>query len=294
MALQPLIISIICFSMTKPLDSNASGEQQETLILIKAVQNANISKLLVEDALLMDQLISDLFPDVQQQPLEASTVLKLSVNLMLSHLSLEESQCLIQKCDQLYGTLLVRHGVMLVGLTGGGKTTARHVLAQALNVVLNEGMYGDAGISKVRPASVSSVSSRSSQCDKTLTVNLQKTKTSVHVVTLNPKCVTLSELYGHLDPNTLEWTDGLLSFIMRLFAKRTSATGTSSALHTLNTELTDGGPARQMLATSHNLGEEYSSAFTQASKWNELLESSSLTPASCYLPSISGYASKLR
>lgn len=32
---------------------------------------------------------------------------------------------------------------------------------------------------------------------------------------LNPKCVTVSELYGQLDPNTMEWTDGLLSAIIR-------------------------------------------------------------------------------
>jgi dynein heavy chain len=275
-------------SINKPSASEVSEEEQETLLLIKALQNANVSKLLVEDALLMDQLISDLFPDIQQQPIEAFNVLKLSVNLVLSHLSLEESQCLIQKCDQLYGTLLVRHGVMLVGLTGGGKTTAQHVLAQALNVVLNEGSVGPTGTSNLRPVSVSSVSTSSSRCEKTLPVKLQKMKTSVRVVTLNPKCVTLSELYGHLDPNTLEWTDGLLSFIMRLFAKCTSATvtGTTSTLHVLNTQLTCGGSTRQMLEASYNPEKDPGSDISQA--WNELLECSSLAPASCYLPSISG------
>ena len=32
---------------------------------------------------------------------------------------------------------------------------------------------------------------------------------------INPKCVTLGELYGFTDPNTLEWADGLLAYIVR-------------------------------------------------------------------------------
>ena len=39
------------------------------------------------------------------------------------------------------------------------------------------------------------------------------------VTTLNPKCVTVSELYGEFNPTTVEWTDGLLSYICRRYAK---------------------------------------------------------------------------
>lgn len=42
---------------------------------------------------------------------------------------------------------------------------------------------------------------------------------SVHVSTLNPKCVTVGELYGEVNPTTMEWTDGLLSHIYRKYAK---------------------------------------------------------------------------
>ena len=37
----------------------------------------------------------------------------------------------------------------------------------------------------------------------------------IDICILNPKCITLSELYGHLDPNTMEWADGLLSATIR-------------------------------------------------------------------------------
>ena len=51
-------------------------------------------------------------------------------------------------------------------------------------------------------------------CDSftTLQTKLGK-KTTMH--TINPKAITVSELYGVLDPDTRDWTDGLLSNIFR-------------------------------------------------------------------------------
>ena len=47
----------------------------------------------------------------------------------------------------------------------------------------------------------------------------------VHVSTLNPKCVTVGELYGEVNPTTMEWTDGLLSQIYRKYAKTIASRG---------------------------------------------------------------------
>lgn len=35
---------------------------------------------------------------------------------------------------------------------------------------------------------------------------------------VNPKCVTLGELYGEIDSNTLEWHDGLIGSATRKFS----------------------------------------------------------------------------
>ena len=43
----------------------------------------------------------------------------------------------VSKTMQLYNTMLVRHGVMQVGGTSGGKTTSRNVLAYALAKIAN-------------------------------------------------------------------------------------------------------------------------------------------------------------
>ena len=37
--------------------------------------------------------------------------------------------------------------------------------------------------------------------------------------TINPKCVSMGELYGEADPNTFEWTDGLIATATRRFAR---------------------------------------------------------------------------
>ena len=38
------------------------------------------------------------------------------------------------------------------------------------------------------------------------------------MVTINPKALTLGELYGQFDANTAEWTDGILSYAIRNYA----------------------------------------------------------------------------
>lgn len=37
--------------------------------------------------------------------------------------------------------------------------------------------------------------------------------------TLNPKSISLRELFGYLNPHNMTWTDGLLAQAMRKFAK---------------------------------------------------------------------------
>ena len=39
------------------------------------------------------------------------------------------------------------------------------------------------------------------------------------MVTINPKSLTLGELYGEFEANTAEWTDGILSSTVRNFIK---------------------------------------------------------------------------
>ena len=62
-------------------------------------------------------------------------MLQKATKAALSELSIQYWPSQIEKVTQLYGTLLVRHGVMLVGPAGGGKTNTRRILKRALQVL---------------------------------------------------------------------------------------------------------------------------------------------------------------
>lgn len=86
----------------------------------------------------------------------------------------------MSKCIQLYDTVNVRHGLMVVGAAFSGKSKVTEVLA--------EGISSLAGIQNF--------------------VKVQQIK-------LNPKSITSDQLYGKLDPNTKSWSDGVIAIIMR-------------------------------------------------------------------------------
>jgi dynein heavy chain, axonemal len=73
--------------------------------------------------------------------------------------------------------MVVRHGFMIVGLPFSGKTMALKMLAATLTL-LHERFPTDTRWSKVIP------------------------------FVMNPKAITMTQLYGGFDPVSHEWTDG--------------------------------------------------------------------------------------
>ena len=90
------------------------------------------------------------------------------------------------KCLQLFDTFNVRFGVMLVGPTGGGKSTCFSVLQHAMTQLKKQGVPGF---------------------------------DEVKIKILNPKSISMGELYGEENKDTKEWTDGLASKIIRKFVE---------------------------------------------------------------------------
>ncbi|XP_077015711.1 dynein axonemal heavy chain 10 isoform X3 [Tamandua tetradactyla] len=87
----------------------------------------------------------------------------------------------VDKVVQMFETMLTRHTTMVVGPTGGGKSVVINALCQAQTKL---GLL-----------------------------------TKLYI--LNPKAVSVIELYGILDPTTRDWTDGVLSNIFREINKPT-------------------------------------------------------------------------
>lgn len=82
--------------------------------------------------------------------------------------------------------ILVRHGLMVVGLPFSGKSNCIKVLQGALTLLNERGQ-----------------------------MNENKTFTTV----LNPKSISMKQLYGYNDEVSHEWTDGVLAVKFRNFAK---------------------------------------------------------------------------
>ncbi|KAJ3275318.1 Dynein heavy chain 1, axonemal [Terramyces sp. JEL0728] len=166
---------------------NLKREQPNTaedLILLRALCDCNLPKFLADDVPLFNGIISDLFPGVVQPKIDYGQLLD-SINQNCDKLGLQPQDSFIKKCIQLYETTVVRHGLMLVGPAGGGKSSCLRVLSKSLSQL--------AGV--VAPNG--------------------KPFQKVSMFVLNPKSITMGQLYGEFDQLTHEWSDGILSCLMR-------------------------------------------------------------------------------
>ncbi|XP_004691642.1 PREDICTED: dynein heavy chain 6, axonemal [Condylura cristata] len=162
----------------------------EDVVLIRALRDSNLPKFLTDDAVLFSGIISDLFPGVHIPEHDYGILQSTIINVMNGQ-NLQPEMCMVKKVIQFYETMLVRHGVMLVGPTGGGKTTVYQILAETLGNLRKLGIDNPF---------------------------YQPVKTYV----LNPKSITMGELYGEINNLTLEWKDGLMALSVRAAVNDTS------------------------------------------------------------------------
>uniref|UniRef100_A0A6E8VFP2 AAA+ ATPase domain-containing protein n=1 Tax=Anopheles coluzzii TaxID=1518534 RepID=A0A6E8VFP2_ANOCL len=161
----------------------ASPDQAEDVTLISALRDSNLPKFLANDAVLFNGILSDLFPGVDLPEPERGELQQAIEQCMIDR-NLQPVPELVLKTLQLYETMVVRWGVMLVGPTGSGKTTVLHILANAFEKLHAENAPGPL----YRP---------------------------VRIQTLNPKAISMDELYGFVNLATMEWRDGLLGMAIR-------------------------------------------------------------------------------
>src|SRR5690606_8069032 len=112
----------------------------EDSLLLRALLDVNVPKFLRQDIPLFQGIISDLFPDTpRQEPSYGS--LRSALILSCEKQKLQPVPPFLHKCIQLYETIVVRHGIMLVGPTGGGKSGVRNVLRTALGRLHGSSSY---------------------------------------------------------------------------------------------------------------------------------------------------------
>ncbi|KAL6609170.1 dynein heavy chain and region D6 of dynein motor-domain-containing protein [Neocallimastix sp. 'constans'] len=161
-------------------------ETPEAILLLRSLCDVNIPKFVSDDIPLFNGIISDLFPGITKPKIDYGSLLE-SIKQTCQRNNIQDIDVFIEKCIQLYETTIVRHGLMLVGPTGGGKTTCYRILSEALT-------------------SLSKNQKKRSE---------DKIYQAIHTHVLNPKSITMGQLYGEFDLQTHEWTDGILSYLVR-------------------------------------------------------------------------------
>ncbi|XP_062562978.1 dynein axonemal heavy chain 3 isoform X3 [Armigeres subalbatus] len=161
----------------------AQPELSEAQIVLRAIIDVNLPKFLQQDISLFEGIYKDLFPGVELPPPAREDIVRLLLIELIKR-KLQPTPWFIDKVMQIYEMLLVRHGLMIVGDSMGGKTTAYQALAETLRELRRE--KGP----------------------------LSEEQGVVYRI-INPKAVSMGQLYGSFDPASHEWSDGVLANTFR-------------------------------------------------------------------------------
>uniref|UniRef100_A0A3B3ZSH8 Dynein heavy chain hydrolytic ATP-binding dynein motor region domain-containing protein n=1 Tax=Periophthalmus magnuspinnatus TaxID=409849 RepID=A0A3B3ZSH8_9GOBI len=163
-------------------------QENESVLLLRALMDVNMAKFLAQDVPLFQGIISDLFPGVVLPKPDYDLLFK-ALDNNIRKLKLQPVPWFIGKIIQVYEMMLVRHGFMIVGDPLGGKTSAYKVLAAALGDLHKEN---------------------------------QMEEFAVNYCIINPKSITMGQLYGCFDAVSHEWSNGVLATSYRNQAISTS------------------------------------------------------------------------
>ncbi|GFQ90622.1 dynein heavy chain 7, axonemal [Trichonephila clavata] len=157
---------------------------KEDILLLRSILDVNLPKFLSHDIPLFEGIISDLFPGVVIPKADYEVFLE-SMREVCEKRNLQLADVFISKVIQTYEMMVVRHGFMLVGPPNAGKTRVLQILADTLCLLKEKGVLEEE---------------------------------AVIYRTVNPKSITMGQLFGEFDPVTHEWTDGIVAIIFREFA----------------------------------------------------------------------------
>ncbi|MFT7804825.1 dynein heavy chain 12, axonemal [Arapaima gigas] len=159
-------------------------DENEDILLLRSIKDVNEPKFLSHDIPLFNGITSDLFPGISLPVADYKLFLECADLCCQKH-NVQPVNVFLEKMIQTYEMMIVRHGFMLVGQPFAGKTKVLHVLADTLTM-MNEKNIND--------------------------------ELKVVYCTVNPKSITMGQLFGQFDPVSHEWVDGIVANTFREFA----------------------------------------------------------------------------
>ncbi|KAL6769277.1 DHC15 [Auxenochlorella protothecoides x Auxenochlorella symbiontica] len=153
-------------------------QQSEMQLLMRALRDMNVSKLVGDDLPLFLSLVEDVFPGQKLERMQLGDV-QAMLKTVAKEAGLQTHGPWLNKCMQLHETNQVRHGIMVIGPAGAGKTSVMESLAAA---------HTRLGAKTV-------------------------------LWRMNPKSMRVEQMFGQVDPATGEWTDGVFAVLWRRAAR---------------------------------------------------------------------------
>ncbi|RYH29930.1 hypothetical protein EON65_06785 [archaeon] len=154
----------------------AEPSLDEDALLMRALRDFNIPKIVQADEVVFFGLLNDLFPGLNP-PRVFDEALSECVSVACENHGLWPDPFFTLKVMQLDELLDIRHCVFIMGPPGSGKSTCWKMLQAARNH--------------------------------------QHPDKKIKTLDINPKVMPTEELYGHISMATREWKDGLLSSALR-------------------------------------------------------------------------------
>jgi dynein heavy chain 1 len=156
------------------LEGEVLAVAEKKSLIVGACNNV-LPKLIAEDMIIFEEVLEEVFPGSEVSKMD-NDQLKDEMLKICDQKGYVAAESFIQKMLQLKQVIEMRHGVMVVGPCGVGKSTALNVLLESMEKI--DGTKGD-----------------------------------LHVI--DPKAIDKEKLYGVLDGTTLEWTDGVFTSLLR-------------------------------------------------------------------------------